>query len=309
MKSRIILLFLLAQAFALPCPVGPFEKIHHAGESVLRLSDLTPKDAPVHLYPELVKLASELERGITKPEAWAASHPKASFREYSKLVAQERNAFAKKLRDASVSKTLSDPMVAQVLEKAASRVAVPNEVLNGLYSRLHGIFSPQDVWRNPTLRSLMLEPKGIAGELKVTFALPRVAAFSASVKDGIPGTDAHRDNLRNPRINIQDEYRFALQETFPHFSKQRISRMLDKEIDVVFEGGAAWGEVKNYSNVIYPDDLTSQEHGKSIEEQADETVSLARALGNKNVYYFFINRIDPAARRILEEKGIRVVEQ
>lgn len=127
--------------------------------------------------------------------------------------------------------------------------------------------------------------RGNVGEMLIALLLERPTAIGIMVRD-LPGA----------------EQRMAQYGLSGH--DQQI--LMNKEIDIVFRGGAAWGEVKNtwYVDLKHLTERRSKDK-KSIWEQARENADLAHIFG-KEAHAFFLNGIHPDAAAKLATLGIVV---
>jgi len=101
------------------------------------------------------------------------------------------------------------------------------------------------------------------------------------------------------------------------FTPEEVRIMMDKEIDLVFDGGKAWGEVKNYEGVMDAVGLQARKPdsrgrpGKSILDQAIENARLGKALHGVDlvVHQFVVVGITRDAATLLVREVQRVTGQ
>lgn len=309
----LVFLFAFFSFTAHPCAVGTYDTIGqfhsdgsgpHGAPHTVSLRDLTSAESPIKRFPSFVQEIETLERGLPRYDHWHEQHSKLHFREYLGALVKERNKMADRMEQLSKDHA-GEPVTAAIFSNAANRLRIPKSEELGYINLATSI---EGLKNHSKGRHLLFESRGIAGELQVALSLNGVVGHSVKVKNGIPGTDGYRDSLRSPRILVQEEYENSLKDTFPTMSPSTIRGLLLKEIDVVFDNGNSWGEVKNYNHPLALSDLEKpNEHGTSLLDQAKKTTQLARALGNKKVYYFIRHGITPEAMRALEALGITVV--
>jgi hypothetical protein len=85
---------------------------------------------------------------------------------------------------------------------------------------------------------------------------------------------------------------------------------LEREIDVVFDGGRAWGEVKSISRVLDTNDFGFDRIIRQLVAQSEYRDQLNQRLPRdrqiREIHIFLMNGVTRRARRVFERIGVIV---
>ena len=153
------------------------------------------------------------------------------------------------------------------------------------------------------LEKLISGPKrnlsGIVGELRVLTTIPGVTRSNVPVQDLV--ADFRKSLAGAARNGVL-------------LTTTELRALCKKEIDVVFDNGQSWGEIKNSGFVtlesLFRKPVTSKRVLRSIFEQAQFTRDLLNRIPpnqrSQQFHYFFANGIEDAAKTELERLGFAV---